>query len=184
MARSKKLSRVRRKGFVQRNEHFWTSVIEDEAVIGSGVLRFSGIVAPTDWVTRAGYTTANLVRIRGHWDVRTHNVGTPGTAGGNSVVYAIIVVDADDAVNFNPKTLASLNENRVLWTRCKNIFQFGAAANGNEACGDNFEIDVKAQAKLRPDDFVYMVTYNDGSLIGGDNSLLISGILRALVVVK
>jgi len=184
MARRKTMRRMRR-GFVQRNEHFWTSILENSVSIGSNVLRYTPIVGPSDWVVRAGAATANLVRIRGHWDVRTANAGEPGGTGGSTLAYAIIVVDADDAVNFNPFTLSSLNENQVLWTRVYQAFQYGLASDGPvPATGDNFAIDVKVQRKLRPDDYVYMVTFNAPTSLGFDNSAVIAGIIRALIVVK
>jgi len=177
--------RVRRKSWVSRNEHFWSAVIENQTVIASNIIRFSPIVAPTDWVVRAGQSTANLVRIRGHWSVTSVWGATPGEPGGSSVFYAIIVVDADDAANFNPGALVAYQEHRVLWTRTANLVQFGFASAGPiVAPSDSFAVDVKVQAKLKPDDYVYMVTANFVTPLAGDNSLNITGILRGLVVVK
>lgn len=184
MARSKGVRRLSRgKGFVQRNEHFWTTMLEDPAAgtIGVNVLRFSPIVGPSDWVVRAGFTTATMVRIRGHISVISN--GNAGAAGGQNVAFAIIVADADDASTFNPMTLISYQEHRVLWTRTWQSFQWGAVGvvNGHE---ENFEVDVKVRAKLKPDDYVYLVTFNMPTPLGTDDTLRLHCIMRALIVVK
>lgn len=183
MARSKAMRRVRRKGFVQRNEHFWSTVLEDQAAgtIASNVIRFSPVVAPTDWVVRAGFTTANLIRIRGHVSV----VALTSTPGGCALSYAVIVADGDDASTFNPMTISSYLDHRVVWTRTRHLFQIGDAVNGPVGLQeDNFVVDIKAKAKLKPDDFVYFVTYNQATAIGADVAIRMHAILRALVVVK
>jgi len=171
-----------RKGFVQRNEHFWAAVIENDVQVGSNVLRFTPIVSPTDWVVRAGQATATLVRIRGHVDVA---LGTSGPAGGAVVAYAVIVVDADDAANFNPFTLASYLNHDVLWTRVKSLFQFGASTDGPILQpNDNFAVDIKVRRKLKPDDYVYLVTFCAVNGTGSDEDVRLTAILRGLIVVK
>jgi len=180
MARSKGVRRVRR-GFVQRNEHFWTSIIENATDIAPNVLRFTPIVGPTDWVVRAGAATATLVRIRGHISVALDISAAPG---GCSLTFAVIVVDADDAVNFNPMTLVSLNENQVLWTRTKQLLYFGDIANGAQVPEENFVLDVKVRRKLRPDDYVYLVTFNGVTPLAADRNVRLHCVARGLVVVK
>lgn len=178
------MRKTRRRGNpVSRQEHFWTSVVEDQTQVLSAILRFTPIVGPTDWVVRAGYAAGTtLHRIRGHCSVILNNAG----AGGAAVSYAIIVADADDAAGFNPNSMTSLNEYRVLWTRTKQFFtstDLGGSStwNHNE---DNFEVDVKVKAKLRPDDYVYMVTFCNATAIGADEDVRLLYLLRGLLVVK
>jgi len=171
-----------RKGFVQRNEHFWAAIIENDTQVGSNVLRFSPIVSPTDWVVRAGQTTATLVRIRGHVNCGLNNGGNPG---GAILGYAVIVVDADDAVNFNPFTLASYLNHDVLWTRTASLGQYGTATEGCLQATDNFSLDIKVRRKLKPDDFVYLVTFCAPTVtFATDEDIRLTAILRGLVVVK
>jgi len=171
-----------RKGFVQRNEHFWSAVIENDQQIGSNVIRFTPIVAPTDWVVRAGQSTATLVRIRGHVDV---GLGSNALAGGANIAYAVIVVDADDAANFSPYTLISYTNHDVLWTRVKSLVQFGPADTAPIAqVSDNFALDIKVRRKLKPDDNVYLVTGCFVTSQTADEDVRLSCIIRGLIVVK
>jgi len=152
MARFKKLPRLRGKSFVSRNEHFWSTVLENDVGVANNVLRFTPIVSPTDWVVRAGMATATLVRIRGHVDVRCDTLATP--AGGFNLYYSVIVVDADDAVNFNPMTSQSYIDHDVLWTRCFSIVNASDSSGSFSQEHDNFALDIKVRRKLKPDDFL------------------------------
>lgn len=145
----------RRKNWVSRQEHFWTSV-RDTVVLGTNVVRFNPIVAPTDWLVRTGYSTCTLVRIRGHVAIG-HSSALPGFS---RVASAVIVVDADDAANFNPEAVNSYNEHDVLWTRT-DFYQCPSSGTGVAWIpGLNFEIDIPVKRKLKSDDFVYFVWGN------------------------
>jgi len=171
-----------RRGFVQRNEHFWATVLENDTAIASNVLRFSPIVAPTDWVVRAGAATATLVRIRGHIDVVADTGATIG--GGANVAFAVIVVDGDDASTFNPWTLISYQEHDVLWTRTSSVQNVSDDTGTSSLANVNFAVDIKAKRKLKADDFVYLVTFNAVTAVAGDRGIRMSAIMRDLVVVK
>jgi len=182
MARFKALPRLRRKSFVSRNEHFWSTVLENDVGVANNVLRFTPIVSPTDWVVRAGMATATLVRIRGHVDVRCDTSATP--AGGFNLYYSVIVVDADDAVNFNPMTSQSYIDHDVLWTRCFSIVNASDSSGSFSQEHDNFALDIKVRRKLKPDDYVYLVTFCAPTGIAGDRGMRLACIVRGLIVVK
>jgi len=168
-----------RKNWVSRQEHFWT-VVQDRTVVANNVIRFNPIVAPTDWVVRAGFSTCTMVRIRGHVSYAWQDA----TAGGSSIQSAIIVVDADDAVNFNPAALLSYEEFDVLWTRT-DILGLQTDATGATALSTvSFEVDVKVKRKLKHDDYVYYV-FGNNTLTGfGTGDIIPNMTLRSLLVPK
>jgi len=181
MARFKRLPRLR-KGFVSRNEHFWTAVFEADVGVASNVLRFTPIVAPTDWVVRAGAATATLVRIRGHVDVRCDTSATP--AGGLNLWTNVIAVDADDASTFNPQTSVSYTEHDILFTRVDSIVNASDSSRSFTQHSISFPVDIKVRRKLKAGDFVYLVTFCAVTGIAGDRGMRLNAVLRGLVVVK
>jgi len=153
----------------------------EDTSIGSEVIRFSPIVAPTDWKVRAGNAQANLVRIHGSVSLCANTAG--GLAAFNSkLIFAVIKVDADDASTFNPLTSISYIEHDVLWTHVRGYRELNES--GRTTMPDvHFTFDIKAQRKLRSDDFVYLVFYNhQGTTVTGAMSY--SVLTRALIVTK
>jgi len=179
MAARRMVRRGRRRNWVSRQEHFWATAFEN-ASIANNVIRFTPIVAPTDWIVRVGNAQANLVRIHGSVHVRPNYAGSVGARNQN-LMFAVIKVDADDAASFNPATSVSYINHDVLWTHQGGIHTL----NESGARLDNFHVDfdIKAQRKLRSDDYVYLVMYNlQGTTVG--EAVHYMAITRALLVVK
>jgi len=178
MASRRSKPRGRRTNWVSRQEHFW-SVVADGTALANNVIRFDSIVAPTDWVVRAGFATCTMVRIRGHVSMAW---GDPN-AGGSLVRAAIIVADADDAT-FNPAAVASYEEGDVLWTRT-DILGFLSDDSGSAAISVvSYEVDVKVKRKLKRDDHVYFVFGNSTLHTFGTGEIVPNVVLRALLVPK
>lgn len=171
MAFRRRKGGMRRKSWVQRQEHFWTSSVADRTAVIAGNLLTFPVVTGADWSVRIGFATATVARVRG--SVSVTPTGATGAAGG-AVFAAALVLDQDEAVP-SLALAATYVEEDILWTAC-------GAINGNSVPdAQNLfhrEIDIRVRRKLKPEDQLLVVVQMQGQ------AGLVSGVLRALVVTK
>lgn len=149
-ARRSRRSGGRRRNWISRQEHAWTTLL-DSTSLANGVIRFDSLVQPTDWVVRVGQGTCTLVRIRGHMSFYP----ATNTAGQASIRAAIIVADEDDAT-FNPVSATEYDDGDVLWT----WNGYCGASVDNWRLAPETAIDVKVMRKIRRNDYIYLVYSN------------------------
>lgn len=169
MAARRSGGRGRRRGFVQRNEHFWSGQAVNQAATAIGTTSTVDLVAPVDWVARLGQASAVLVRIRGSFAFTLTGAGEIG-----ALFAAIMVIDEDEA-SPNPSVASTLINEDILWTYCGGLH---APATGAARYPVSVEFDVKAKRKLKVQDEVRLIIRNEG------NSGELSMMSRALVVVR
>lgn len=160
-----------RKNWVSRQEHLWVVNNTADFSLAAGTVLDGAMVAPSDWVTRAGFEKATYVRSRGWFTARAT------ATGGAGAVYMVVLVRAAGQAVLDPSLTATLRDYDVLWT--------GGGVVAKVAPADESQavvmpaIDIRTKRKLTEDQEInFYVRASPGV------ALTLSYAFRSLIVPK
>ncbi len=133
-----------------RGMNVWTTVLFSDVTVGTGAIFQTDIVADSDWVPAAGTARATLKRVRGWY---TCIVKDASLAKSQFVAFSYIGLFDEDESAPAASTVSTYSDEDVLWTGLwRSPGQAGTAIEAPP--GITFEINIKAQRKMRADDSI------------------------------
>ena len=137
--------------------NIWTTIVDNEQVVGTGSTIEFPVVADSDWQRGAAAERATILRVRGWININKYIAA--GVVGGDGAVFMYLALMDDDAVAPAANVASTYVEEDIMWTA-------GATFHANGAGGVDapavvqFVIDVKAMRKMRSGQTLSLVVTN------------------------